>query len=147
MFVPETDGVTEKNGMKVIYLKKNDYKVLDELISQKGSGEENHITNIIIMEEGSRLSIFSGEWAAYIYGNGEVDINGVQDTNTMDMIPVHLYGGIQANQISLAANTELDVYHGEPADTAMKTPSSAVGFKGWSPLDYNMNPSSEEVGQ
>lgn len=144
VFVPETDGVTKKNGMNVFYLKNGDSAELGGkygLISQKVSDEENHIVNVIIMEEGSRLAVPSGEWAAYIYGNGIVEVNGEPDLGTGKMIPVLLYGGIQAKQISIAGNTALEIYHGEPSDPAMKTPSSAVGFKGWSPLNYDMNPS------
>lgn len=145
LFVPPADGIGEKKGVRVIYLNAGDYKELvrsgsgdssgDSTIEVSGSyGEDAPIETVIFMEEDSMLYIYGGEMNVYIYGDGQVDVNG-------DTV---IYGGIQAKNIYLGANCNLQINHGEPADISLRTPSSAVGFKGWMPLDYDMEPSLED---
>lgn len=145
LFVPQVDGLGEESGVRVIYLKDGDYKELVRsdsggdsggvTVEVSGSyGEDAPIETVIFMEEGSTLYIYGGEMNVYIYGDGQVDVN--DDTV--------IYGGIQARNIYLGSNCSLQINHGEPIDLSMRTPSSAVGFKGWMPLDYNMEPSLED---
>lgn len=145
LFVPQVDGLGAESSVRVIYLKAGDYKELVRSDSKGYSGEftvevsgshgaDMPIETVIFMEKDSTLGIYGGEMNVYIYGEGQVDVNG-------DTV---IYGGIQAKNIYLGASCNLQINHGEPADLSLRTPSSAVGFKGWMPLDYNMEPSLED---
>lgn len=133
VFVPRAD---ERNGMKICRVDSGSDVFLDELVDNSGQEAGDPVEHVIYMEENSRLIIWpNGKpiFNVYVYGKGKVEING----------DVTIYGGLQADSI-IISNSELKIFHGEPKDPAMKTPSSAVGFKSWVPLDYNMNPSLED---
>lgn len=140
VFVPQTDGVSEEGGMKVIHLKDEDQPALMEIIAPGSQTEGKPIDYIIVMEKGTKLYITPGIWNVYIYGEGTVDIQSDGSG------PVVIYGGIQAEEIEVANGVDLKVYHGKPANEAFRTPSSAVGFKAWTPVDYDMTPSQEVSG-
>lgn len=143
IFVPQTGGVSEKEGMKIVTIKDNEDKSLDEVFEElslsESEGEGQPIKCVIMMEEGGILHIPTGTWNVYVYGDGVVSIGGSSKGTD-----ANIYGGIQAKKIEVMDGTNLHMYHGEPAGKSFKTPSSAIGFKEWTPLDYNMNPSSKE---
>ena len=145
IFVPETDGLTESSGMTIVRLSDGESCRLDGMapngtdLKAAATGKGDVPTLVILMEKGSECHIPAGTYSAYVYGEGEVYFGA--DRNQVE---ITLYGGVQAEQIFVAKETKVTALHGKPEQKRFQTPSSAVGFGTWFPLDYDRKTPSED---
>lgn len=123
VFVPQLDGISDVTVTRI------DGKTVNGDSIQVAADEGGRPRWIVVMDGGIlNLDDSESPYYVYVYGNGTVNITEGDVT---------VYGGIQADTVHIAEGATLRIVHTQPSRKSLKTPSSAIGFGSWIPLDYD----------